>query len=439
MLKFFLHVVLAMLLVAPTAFADQDEAPKKRPTLKERLKKAYEKAKKAAKKAVKATKKAAKKAAKATKKAAKKALKKAKKATKKAVKATKKAYKKAKDATKKATKKAGVATKKALVKAKDATKKAADATKKAYKKAEKATKKAYKKAADATKKALVKAKDATKKAADATKKAAKATGKALKKALKRKAPEPVAVQPIKPGQVTQVFTPTNTLKPPKGTAFALLLKSGIVRVCVRSDAPPFGFFQGQTLTGFDIELAKKIVTGISIRYNTRLKLQWNITNASGRLPALKQGRCDLVVATFSKTPAREKEVAFSTVYLKTRKVLLRASKISRKTPVLATVAGATAPAVAVQGATLATYFNYNDILETMKRGLTDFILADHPTANYLLRNSKGYSLSKVLPMEEHYAVGMHKHHTQLKAEVDAILSYLGRSGYLAHFKRQWIP
>jgi ABC-type amino acid transport substrate-binding protein len=399
MLKFFLHVVLAMLLVAPTAFADQDEAPKKRPTLKERLKKAYEKAKKAAKKAVKATKKAAKKAAKATKKAAKKALKKAKKATKKA----------------------GVATKKALVKAKDATKKAADATKKAYKKAEKATKKAYKKAADATKKA------------------AKATGKALKKALKRKAPEPVAVQPIKPGQVTQVFTPTNTLKPPKGTAFALLLKSGIVRVCVRSDAPPFGFFQGQTLTGFDIELAKKIVTGISIRYNTRLKLQWNITNASGRLPALKQGRCDLVVATFSKTPAREKEVAFSTVYLKTRKVLLRASKISRKTPVLATVAGATAPAVAVQGATLATYFNYNDILETMKRGLTDFILADHPTANYLLRNSKGYSLSKVLPMEEHYAVGMHKHHTQLKAEVDAILSYLGRSGYLAHFKRQWIP
>lgn len=397
MMRFLLLVFLAFTLVVPNVHADdtdKKEAPKKRLTLKERIKRAAKKAAEAAKKAAKKAGDLAKKAGKATVKMAKKAGKAAKKAAKKAGELAKKAGK----ATVKMAKKAGKATK-------DAAKKAG-----------KAASKAMKKAGEVAKKAVNKAKET------------------VNKVFKKKPTTQAAIK----GPITQAALTPKTLPIPSKTVLGIMLTNGTVRVCVRSDVPPFGFFKGQTLSGFDVELAKQIVSGISIRYGKALKIRWVVINAKDRIPNLQQGRCDMVVGTFSMTVARTKQVGFSQVYLSTHKVLVSHDKIARKKPILATVSGTTGKPGPQKGTSTVQFYNYNDILGAMKRGQVDYVLADHPTASYLVKNSKGYKISRVFKQVENYAVGLHKHHEQLKKEVDAVLKYLARSGYLAHFKRKWV-
>lgn len=448
MFRFLIFLALSFTLLLPNVHAEETQKPAKKLTFKEKLKRAAKKAlaktKAAAKKAAAKTKALAKKAAAKTKALAKKATAKTKAATKKLVAKTKVLAQKAKVKTKSAAQIAAQKTKRLVAKTKVLAKKAAAKTKVLAKKATDTTKTltaktkvAAKKAAATTKvlaqKVKVKTQAATKKIVAKTKIAAQKVVVKTKEVTNKIKKAIVAYR-----GATQVYTPSNILKVPQGTVLGMILKSGTVRVCVRSDVPPFGYFEGETLKGFDIVLAKKIISGISIRYNKTLRAQWTIINAKERIPSLQQGRCDLVVAAFSKTPERSKQVGFSNVYLRTHKVLLARKSVTRTPAIVATVSGTTGQSSRIPGARVASFFNYNEILGAMKRGLVDYVFTDHPVAQYLLKNSSGYTLKKVLKETESYAVGVHMHHTQLRKEINDVLSYLARSGHLAYFQRKCI-
>ncbi len=90
-------------------------------------------------------------------------------------------------------------------------------------------------------------------------------------------------------------------------------KSGIVRIGVFENQPPFSKLEGGKFDGFEVNLAQKIgnkiLNGIP---NANIKLM--PIKADERITALQQNKVDIVIATLTITNERKKLVDFSTPY-----------------------------------------------------------------------------------------------------------------------------
>lgn len=267
----------------------------------------------------------------------------------------------------------------------------------------------------------------------AIKVANKATTKAAKKPTSRPAAKPAA----KPAPLYSVDTAAEEA-PPAYTRLAQVLNSQVLRVCVRSDSPPFGYLLSGKLTGFDVALARLLTRKISIYYKKNLHIAWKIVKANGRISSLQKNHCDIAVATFSVTAERAKKVAFSKVYYKTDKVLVMSDPMNSKEPVIGVTSGATAPTQGLKG-TLLSFNDYSEITFAMSAGDVDYVIADRPTATHMIRSaSKTYKIAKSLGKTEAYAVGINKNNTHLLEVINKALKSLANSGDLAYLQRQWL-
>ena len=340
---------------------------------------------------------------------------------------------KKKDPANAALLKAAAVIKKAekAVKKADTTVKKAKATAKAAKAVAKKAVKTAKKAAKTAKKAAAPAKRAVapvKKVEDAVKKAAKLPAK--------KAPTTKAKLSKEPRVLT--ITATSKKMPKAGTRLAAILNSQVLRVCVRTDIPPFGYFTGRTITGFDIQLAQQISTTLSNFYEKNLHVAWSVINAGGRISSLLQKSCDLVIASFSYTKARAQLISFSNVYLQTDKVVIASKNITRKVPVTAIVRGTTSNVKNLKG--IKKYFNnYTEIIYAMEAGIVDYAISDRPIALHMIRSvSRPFKILKTLAQQEKYAIGINKGHKTLLKAVNDALDSLSKTGNLAYLHRQWL-
>lgn len=261
--------------------------------------------------------------------------------------------------------------------------------------------------------------------------AAKSKAPASRPAAKAKA----AKAPAKPATRKSSLAPIA----PADSMLSNILQSRTVRVCVRSDIPPLSYFKGETLQGFDIALAKQLVARISIRYRTHLRTQWVIIKAAERVPNLQKGRCDMVVAAFSKTKARAKKVAFTQMYYQTNKVVLRKKYNLSSAPVIATVRSTTQGAFSLPHAVQSSFLSYSDILYTMRQELVDYVITDYPIGLYLVRHSDAkYQIHRTLKNQESYSVGVNLSHKHLLAELERALTFMKTSGQLGYLQRQWL-
>ena len=64
--------------------------------------------------------------------------------------------------------------------------------------------------------------------------------------------------------------------PAANSALDHILGSLRLRICVRSDVAPFGYFASTGLEGFDIELASELAKQISIDYKQPLRTEWTV-------------------------------------------------------------------------------------------------------------------------------------------------------------------
>jgi polar amino acid transport system substrate-binding protein len=85
-------------------------------------------------------------------------------------------------------------------------------------------------------------------------------------------------------------------------------KSGVLIGGTEGSYPPFNFFKGATLTGFEIELAEALAKRLGV------KMQWRALGFDALLPALNQDRFDIAVSSFGVTPERQKAVDFTDPY-----------------------------------------------------------------------------------------------------------------------------
>lgn len=87
-------------------------------------------------------------------------------------------------------------------------------------------------------------------------------------------------------------------------------KAGVLRVAAFDANPPFGFIDPKTrkIVGLDADYAEEFAKRLGV------KLQLVPTNPANRVPLLVSGKVDLVLANFTITDERAKQVNFSLPY-----------------------------------------------------------------------------------------------------------------------------
>lgn len=87
-------------------------------------------------------------------------------------------------------------------------------------------------------------------------------------------------------------------------------KAGVLRVAVFDSNPPFGFVDRGTLqiAGLDVDYAQAIADKLGV------KVELRPTNPANRIPLLISGKVDLVLANFTITEERGKQLDFSIPY-----------------------------------------------------------------------------------------------------------------------------
>ena len=87
-------------------------------------------------------------------------------------------------------------------------------------------------------------------------------------------------------------------------------KAGVLRVATFDSNPPFGFVDPNTkqLAGLDVDYAQAIGEKIGVTLDVRP------TNPANRMPLLTSGKADLVLANFTITGERAKQLDFNIPY-----------------------------------------------------------------------------------------------------------------------------
>lgn len=86
--------------------------------------------------------------------------------------------------------------------------------------------------------------------------------------------------------------------------FAEIEKSGTLILATGGEFPPFNYFEGKKLSGFEVELAEIIVKKMG------LKPEWKTISFDSLLAGLQQDRWDLVISSHGITETRAKAVDF---------------------------------------------------------------------------------------------------------------------------------
>ena len=87
-------------------------------------------------------------------------------------------------------------------------------------------------------------------------------------------------------------------------ALARVQCTGQLRVGVRANYPPFAFKKADTLTGFEIDLARQLASMLGI------KAELTVVTPANRIALLGEKRIDLTIATMGHTAQRDREVLF---------------------------------------------------------------------------------------------------------------------------------
>lgn len=87
--------------------------------------------------------------------------------------------------------------------------------------------------------------------------------------------------------------------------FADIKKAGKIVVATEGQYPPYNFFEGSKLSGFEIELAEAVAKKWGV------PIEWKAVSFDALLPGLSNDRWDLVIAGVAITDERAKAVTFT--------------------------------------------------------------------------------------------------------------------------------
>ena len=193
---------------------------------------------------------------------------------------------------------------------------------------------------------------------------------------------------------------------------------------------PFEYKDGDTVVGFDVDLAEEIAKSI----DAELKIE--DMSFDGLLPALESGQIDLAVAGMSVTEDRAKNAFFSDpYYVASQQIVVRSeSSIKNKyelvNKTIGVQLGTTGDQMArqINGAKVVQFPAVPNVLQELTTGRIDAAILDNaPAAQYVA----GFSNLKVLSLplsREPYAVAIKKGNQQLLDQVNRVITEMRGDG-----------
>jgi len=212
-----------------------------------------------------------------------------------------------------------------------------------------------------------------------------------------------------------------------GSAHADLLKdireAKKIRIALDTGSPPYGFVDdAMKPVGSDVETAQLLAQDLGVA------LEMVQTTSPNRIPFLQTGKADIVVASLSVTPEREKVIDFSVPYAQILAVVAGPKGVDIKGfddlqgKRVATTRGSNNDKVVTQGAKGAQIVRFDDdatLVTAAVSGQADVIATSPAIVNTVLAKSPQKDLVQKFVMQKvPLGVGLRKNEPELKAWIN---------------------
>jgi glutamate transport system substrate-binding protein len=227
-----------------------------------------------------------------------------------------------------------------------------------------------------------------------------------------------------------------------GTTMARLAEARSIRIGTKFDQPLFGQqVLGGTLTGFDAEIGRIIAAALGIPTE---KVQWVEAPSAQREELIKQGKVDLVIATYTINDKRRQQVSFAGPYYVAGQALMVKSDNNTITGPDA-LRPTKARVCSVQGSTpaenirnyidpgqLVLFDVYSKCADALRTGQVDVVTTDNVVLLGFVSTSNGaFKLTGNTFTKEPYGIGIRKGDTAFCTFINNTLTQAAASGAYA--------
>lgn len=216
---------------------------------------------------------------------------------------------------------------------------------------------------------------------------------------------------------------------------------------VKADTRLFGLMSIKTgkIEGFEIDLANALTKEILGKDG---KAEFVQTTTKTKIPLLKNGNVDAVLAAMTITPEREKQVAFTKPYFNAGQSLLvkDTSKVksikdlNRSNAVILAVKGTTAVANVKKFAPKAKTLEYDDYgqaFTALKAGQGEALTTDSGILAGLATEGKGYKLVGGNFTSDPYGIAVNKNQKEFVKALNRALTKLRKNGTYDRIVKKW--
>ncbi|KAF1020225.1 MAG: ABC transporter glutamine-binding protein GlnH [Paracidovorax wautersii] len=229
-------------------------------------------------------------------------------------------------------------------------------------------------------------------------------------------------------------------------AHADLLKdikaAGKIRIALDTGSPPYGFVDGALKpVGSDVETAQLLAKDLGVQ------IEIVQTTSPNHIPFLQTGKADIVVASLSMTPEREKVIDFSVPYAQILAVVAGPKGAGihgfddLKGKRVATTRGSNNDKVVTTGAPGAQIVRYDDdatLVTAAVSGQADLLATSPAIVSAVLAKSPQKDLTTQFVMQTvPLGIGLRKNEPELKAWLDAWVTANTQNGKLVAIYKKY--
>lgn len=227
-----------------------------------------------------------------------------------------------------------------------------------------------------------------------------------------------------------------------------------IAIAYRVDAAPFSFEENKQVTGYSIDLCRRVVGAIERQLGvSELKIRWVPVNSQNRFEAIAKGQADMECGSSSATLGRMRTVDFSSfIFIDGTGLIVKASLAAnvlsdlggKKIGVISGTSNERALkdalAKRVVNATVVPVKSREEGLEQVESGAIDGFASDRVLLIALIGKSKdpkGLALLGDALSFEPYAIGLPRGDWQMRLAVNSALAQIYRGGAIREIFGRW--
>lgn len=227
-----------------------------------------------------------------------------------------------------------------------------------------------------------------------------------------------------------------------------------IAIAYRSDAPPFSFEENGQISGYSIDLCRRVVGAIERQLGVgELKTRWVLVNSQTRFDAIAKGQADMECGSSTVTLGRMKTVDFSSfTFIDGTGLIVKSSTVAnalsdlggKKIGVISGTSNERALGDAlksrVMNATVVPVKSREEGLEQVESGAIDAFASDRVLLMALFSKSKdpkGLALLSEALSFEPYAIGLPRGDWQMRLAVNSALAQIYRGGAIGEIFGRW--